>query len=188
MFQDPAVFLVRNGTAYNLPANAPPDTPHIPVGTMVLMERNLCAQHAIESKNWAIYKRTRRLIVDLGRKAFEDFVYAELDGTDEGLDGVEIRDLHDHVMDRFALILQEEIDENLCIFNIGIYPTKPLTIYTRKQELCQETPADANVAISEATMVTTITKHAVPTGGMEATWREWMTQVHDPLQAAGWPE
>ena len=70
-------------------------------------------------------------------------------------------------MDCFAKISYHEIDANLLQFNKGNDPTKTLTIYTHKQEWCSEIAADANVPITEATTVTTGTKHAVSTGCLE---------------------
>ncbi len=60
-------------------------------------------------------------------------------------------------------------------FNEGIDPSLTLAVYTRKQEKCQEIAADAEVPITEATMVTTGTKHAVATGGLEQEWKTWNT-------------
>ena len=51
--------------------------------------------------------------------------------------------------------------DNLADFNTGIDPGLPLAVYTRKQEQCQVFAFDAAVPISEATMVTTGTKHAL---------------------------
>ena len=77
-------------------------------------------------------------------------------------------------MDRFAEISQIEIDTNLANFNDGIDPSKTLAVYTQKQELYQEIANNAYVPMIEATMVTTGTKHAVATGGMDQPWKEWM--------------
>ncbi|KAL7523601.1 hypothetical protein ACHAXR_000252 [Thalassiosira sp. AJA248-18] len=88
-------------------------------------------------------------------------------------------------MDRFAKISQVEIDANLVEFNEAIDPTKTLAVYTRKQELCQEIANDAGVEITEATMVTTGTKHAVATGGMEDAWKIWMRRA---VPLCTWPE
>ena len=100
-----------------------------------------------------------------------------MDDLDEGLNGVGIQDLYDHVMDCFAQISQSKIDGNLITFNKGIDPSKTLAVYTRKQEFCQETANGADVPITEASMVTTGTKHAVATCGMDQAWKEWMRTV-----------
>jgi hypothetical protein len=49
----------------------------------------------------------------------------------------------------------------------------PLAIYTRKQEKCQVFAANARVPISNVTMITTGTKHALACGNMTLTWRKW---------------
>lgn len=62
-------------------------------------------------------------------------------------------------MDRFATISQLEIGANLKEFNGRcIDPSHTLAMYTRKQQLCQESALDAKVEITESTMVTTGTK------------------------------
>jgi hypothetical protein len=172
--QDPAVFLARNGAAYNPPAAAPPSYPVIAGGSTTAEREKARAEHAIDATFWATAVHAKRIAVNIGAAALEPFVYAELDDPDEGLDDVQIRDLYDHIMERFAKISQTEIDENLLEFNEGIDPSKTLAVYKRKQELCQEVAADAGVPITEATMVTTGTKHAVATGGMEEAWKSWM--------------
>ena len=87
---------------------------------------------------------------------------------------MDIRALYKHVMDRFAAISQIKIDDNLARFNKGIDLTVTLVVYTRKQELCQETANNESVPISETTMITTRTKYTVSIIGMEVAWRGWM--------------
>lgn len=181
--QDAPVFLARNGAAYNPPANAPADYPNIPGGTTTAERERLRGENDITKTYWETAEHAKRITVNIGAAAFDKFVYAELDDPDEGLNDVEIRDLYDHVMDRFASISQQEIDENLASFNEGIDPTLTLAVYTRKQERCQEIAADAEVPITEATMVTTGTKHAVATGGLEQEWKAW----NAPATVKTWP-
>ncbi|KAL7479535.1 hypothetical protein ACHAW6_005261 [Cyclotella cf. meneghiniana] len=57
-------------------------------------------------------------------------------------------------------------------FMKGINPSLPLSVYT-KQENCQDFATDAKVAISEETMVTTGTKHAIQCGDFTDIWKEW---------------
>ena len=63
---------------------------------------------------------------------------------------------------------------NLDTFNEPIDARCTLSVYIRNKELCQEMSKDAHVPITEATMVTTVTKHAVATVGMDDGWRVWM--------------
>jgi hypothetical protein len=184
--QDPIIFLARNGNAYNPPAAAPPTYPVIIAGATTAQREQARAVHATESIFWATAMHGRRIAVNIGSAAFDEFVYAELDDPDEGLNGITVRDLYDHIMDRFAHISQQEIDENLATFNEGIDPSKTLAIYTRKQELCQHVANDADVPITEATMVTTGTKHAVATGGMDQPWKEWKRMIAGNRTWANW--
>ena len=182
--QDAAVFQARNGAAYNPPAGPPPAYPVIANGATTAQREQARAEHSIDVKYWTTAEHGRRIAVNIGSAALEPFVYAELDDPDEGLDDVNISDLYDHVMDRFAKISQTEIDDNLAEFNKGIDPSRTLAVYTRKQELCQEIASDAGVEITESSMVTTGTKHAVAAGGMEEAWKSWM-RTATPLRT--WP-
>ena len=172
--QDATVFNARNGAAYNPPSTAPPVYPIIPPNATVPQREQLCAENALAIRFWDATDHGKRLAVTIGAAALEDFTYAEIDDPDEGLNDVIIIDLYNHIMDRFANISQAEIDANLATFNEGIDATKTLAVYTRKQELCQEIALDARVEITESTMVTTATKHAVSTGGMDEVWKQWM--------------
>ena len=182
--QDDAIFIVRNGAPYNPPNAAPSEYPNIPVGATVTDRERLKAENDLNKKFWLTAGHARRLAVNIGAAALEPFVYAKLDDPDEGLNNIEVRDLYDHIMDRFANISQAMIDKNLATFNEGIDPTRTLAVYTRKQEVCQEIAADANVPITEATMVTTGTKHAVATGGLEEEWKAW---IRTPPANRTWP-
>ena len=66
----------------------------------------------------------------------------------------------------------------------GIDPSLPLSVYTRKQEHCQDFAANARVPISEATMVTTGTKHAIQCGDFTDAWKEWNRR---PEPEKTWP-
>ena len=73
----------------------------------------------------------------------------------------------------YAQISQPDMDDNMTDFNIGMDPGLPLAVYARKQEKCQVFATDMGVPISEVTMVTTGTKHALATRNMTQAWREW---------------
>ena len=95
---------------------------------------------------------------------------ASLEDPDEGLNGVTIHDVYDYVMGKYVMISQAEVNANLDTFNNPIDASRTLFVYIRKQELCQDMAKDAHVPITEATMVTTGTKHAVATGGIDDAW------------------
>jgi hypothetical protein len=58
-------------------------------------------------------------------------------------------------------------------FHSGIDSGFPLAVYTRKQEKWQVFAADGRVPISNNTMITTGSKHALACGNMTLAWREW---------------
>ncbi len=66
-----------------------------------------------------------------------------------------------HIAIMYAQICQPDLDNSLANFNMGIDPGLLLAVYTRKQEHCQVFALDVAVPISEATMVTTGTKHTL---------------------------
>ena len=88
---------------------------------------------------------------------------------DEGLNGVTVCQIFDHIMLCFANVSQLEVDSNLIRFNKPMDPSVTLSVYVCRQERCQEVTADAEVPISEATMVSTLVKYAAATGGLDAT-------------------
>lgn len=171
--QDPATFLARNGTAYTPPAAAPPAYPIIPPAATTAERERLRAENDTSQTEWQTLQHVRRIAVNLVADAIEPVYYAELDDPDEGLNDVQVRDLIDHIRDRYCQIDQSDIDKNMEIFQQGIDPTLPLSVYIRKQENCQDFAKDARVPISEQTMVTTGTKHALQSGDFTAAWKEW---------------
>ena len=104
LLQDPVVFLARNGVTYDPPAAAPLPYPVIPPNATTAPREELRATNKVDSFNWDQYQHTQRIAVNIGAAAFDDWVIAELDDPDEGLNGVDIRTLYEHVMDRFATI------------------------------------------------------------------------------------
>ena len=184
--QNPAVFIARNGAAYNPPPAAPPIYPVIPAGSTTQQREQLRAENTINRNFWDTAEHGRQIAVTIGAAALEAWTYAELDDPDEGLNAVHIVDFYNHIMDRYANISQSEIDSNLISFNEGIDATKTLAIYIRKQEHCQETALDARVPIDESTMVTTGTKHAVATGGMDEAWKTWKRTAIADQTWANW--
>jgi hypothetical protein len=78
-----------------------------------------------------------------------------------------------HILTTYAQISQPDLDENMTDFHSSIDSGLPLAVYTRKQEKCQAFAADAGVPISDKTMITTGTKHALACGNMTLAWHEW---------------
>ena len=89
-------------------------------------------------------------------------------------------------MRNYTTISQAEVGANLDTFKKPINASHTLAVYIRKQELFQEIAEDAHAPITEATMVTTGTKNAVATGGMDDTWRVWMRLPNDQQTWVRW--
>jgi hypothetical protein len=70
-------------------------------------------------------------------------------------------------------------------FHSGIDFGLPLAVYTRKQENCQVFATDAGVPISNKTMITTGTKHALACSNMTLAWQEWK---RCPIIDHTWPK
>ena len=182
-FQDPPTFIARNGNAYNPPPNAPPGYPVIVAGATTAEREEARALHKIDVRYWDTATHAASLIAEIGAAAFDDeYILAELMDPDEGLNGITIRQIYDHVMLRFANVSQLEVDANLAKFNEPMDPSVTLAVYIRRQERCQEVASDAEVPISEATMVSTLVKHAAATGGLDVAWGAWKARA-----AAGLP-
>ena len=186
MLQQDAVFQERNGQAYNPPLFAPTSTPVFPTGSTVVQREKIKGIHKVDVKNYDIYKDAGRCAVDIGARAFEDWVFSELNNPTEGLAGVTIQQFSDYIKLNYGKATQEEINNNLVTFNQGIDASKPLAVYTRKHEICQGISEEANIPISATTMVSTGVKHAVSTGVMDTTCREWIIIAADPAQPADW--
>jgi hypothetical protein len=122
-------------------------------------------------------RATYRLVLAITREQFaaaiDDVYYAVFNDPTEGLNGVDLRMLVQHILTTYAQISQPDLDDNMNEFNIGINPGLPLAIYTRKLEKCQVFAADAGVPILDKLMVTTGSKHALSSGNMTLGWREW---------------
>ena len=132
-------------------------------------------------------KYAAALIAEIGAGAFDEFVLAELMDPDEGLNGVTIRQIFDHVMLRFANVSQLEVISNLIRFNEPMDPRVTLAVYVRRQERFQKVAADAEMPTSKATMVSTLTKHAAATGDLDVTWGTWKARTLARLPM-GWAD
>ena len=172
LLQDPVLYLQRNGADFVIPAAAPPDYPINAPAAAPAREAARAANLA-ERKAWNTYLIVATITRDQFAAAIDDVYYAALDDPTEGLNAVTLRDLVTHVCTTYASISQPEIDDNMAEFHTGIDAALPLAVYTRKQEKCQTFALNAGVPISEAMMVTTRTKAALNSGGMELAWREW---------------
>jgi hypothetical protein len=186
LLQDPAIYLARNGAAYTIPAAEPPTYPIIPIGATVQQREELRAINIAARKAWATYRLVLAITRDQFAAAIDDVYYAVLDDPTEGLNGVDLRTLVQHILTTYAQISQPDLDDNMTEFNIGIDSGLPLAVYTRKQEKCQVFAADAGVPISDELMVTTGSKHAISSGNMTLNWREWKRRPANEHTWANW--
>ena len=170
MLQAPSVFHARNGDFYNPLPNAPPSYPNILPNENTAECERLQSEHNLLYVHCAKYVHTGRIRA----AAFDKWGLTALEDSDEGLNGVTIRDVYDYVMGNYTTISQAKVDDNLNKFNNPIDASRTLAVYIRKQELCQEMAEDAHVPITEATMVTAGTKHALANSGMDDAWQVWM--------------
>ena len=173
LLQDPSIYLACNGAAFTIPANEPPTYPVIPTGATTQAREELCATNIATSKAWATYHLVLAITRDQFAATINDAYYAVLDDPTEGLNGINLRTLVQHILTTYIQISQPDLDDNMNEFNIGIDPSLPLAIYTRKQEKCQVFAANAGVTISDELMVTTGSKHALSSSNMTLGWREW---------------
>ena len=186
LLQDPAIYVARNGGAFTIPANEPPTYPVIPNGATAQAQEELRASNIAACKAWATYRLVLAITHDQFAAAIDDVYYAVLDNPTEGLNGVDLRKLVQHILTTYAQISQPDLDENMNEYNIGIDSGLPLAVYTRKQEKCQVFAADSGVPISVELMVTTGSKHALSSGNMTLGWREWKRRPANEHTWANW--
>ena len=158
--QDAPTFLACNGAAYTPLDHVPSYYLNIPPGTITAKCKHLKAKNENETAlgHWQKLQHVRHITINRIAEAIEPVNFAELADPDECLNNILIRDLLDHIHDRYCHIGQDEIDRNMEALLKGIDPSLPLSNYMRKQENCQDFASDARVPISDATMVTTETK------------------------------
>ena len=180
-------FLAQNGVSYNPPVNVPPAYPVIPGGATTAKRKEARALHKIEDQYYKTSVRAVTLITEISAAAFDVFVLANLMNPGKGLNGVTICQIFGHVMLRFVNVSQLEVDSNLIRFNKPMYPSITLAVYVRRQERCQEVASNAEMPISEATMVSTLVKHAAATGGLDVAWGTWKARALAG-QPMGWAD
>ncbi len=96
-----------------------------------------------------------------------------LDDLTKGINAINLHSLIMHILTTYAQISQPDLGDNMTNFNSGINLDLPLAIYARKQEKCQVFAAAAGVPISDETIITTGTIHALACGNMTLPWQKW---------------
>ncbi len=170
---DPAIYLACNGEVFNIPHIVPSGYPVISAGATAANRKELCATNAAACKAWNTYKMVLITTRDQFSAAIDDIYYAILDDPTEGLNTINLRTLVMHILNTYAQISQPDLDDNMTNFHSGIHSSLRLVPYTKKQEKCQVFATNAGVPISNKTMITTGTKHALECGNMTLAWRKW---------------
>jgi hypothetical protein len=171
LLQDPAIYLAHNREAFNIPHIEPPAYPVIPAGATTANHEDIRATNATACKAW-------------NTPILNDVYYAILDNPTKGINTVNLRTLVIHILNTYTQISQLDLDDNMTNFHSGIDSGLPFAIYTRKQEKCEVFAANADVPMSEKTMITTGTKHAMACGNMMLAWCKWKLC---PLIHHTWP-
>jgi hypothetical protein len=184
LLQDPTIYLACNEAQFDIPTAKPPAYPIVPTRANAPQCKELWATNAAAHKAWLTYCLVLSITRDQFAAAINGIYYAILDNPIKGLNGVDLHTLVTHILTTYAQISQPNLDDNLMEFNTGINPIVPLAVYTRKKEKWQVFAHNAGVPISDATMVTTKTKHPLATGNMTLVWRKWK---HCPIANHTWP-
>ncbi len=173
LLQDPALYLAGNGSSFDIPPAKPPLYPVVPASTTAHQRKELQAQNTSAHKAWTTYCLVRNITHNQFAAAINDVFYAVLNDPIEGLNGINLRTLVQHIATTYTQISQPNLDDNLADFNTGINPGLPLAVYMRKQKHCQVFALNATLRISKATMVTAGTKDALTYSNMTMAWHEW---------------
>jgi hypothetical protein len=174
LLQDLAIYLACNGEAFNIPNIEPPAYPVIPAGATTAKRKELHATNPAARKAWNTCKMVLTITHDQFEAAIDNVYYTVLDNPTKGLNTIDLCSLVMRTLTIYAWA-------NL------IWMTKQpssILVYTRKQEKCQVFATDAGVPLSNETMITTGTKHALVYGNMMLAWCEWKPH---PLPNHTWP-
>eukprot|EP00804_Cyclotella_cryptica_P015015 CCRYP_000612-RA/>CCRYP_000612-RA protein AED:0.44 eAED:0.30 QI:0/0/0/1/0/0/4/0/510 len=150
----------------------PHPTPTSPSTITAKCER-LKAKNETALGHWQTFQRMCCIAFNQVGKTINPIYYVELNHPNKGLNDVLVRDLLYNIRNRYCHNSQNEIDRNMDTSLKRIDPSLSLSIYTRKQENCQDFAAGTRVSISEATIVTTKTKHVIQCGNFTKAWKEW---------------
>jgi hypothetical protein len=166
LLQDPAIYLARNGEAFNIPNIEPPAYPVIPAGATSANHEELRATNSAACKAWNTHKMVLAITRNQFAVAINNLYYTVLNNPTKCLNAVDLCTLVMHIFITYAQISQPDLDDNMIDFHSGIHLGLPLAAYTRKQEKCQVFTTNAGVPIFNKTMITTSTTHALAGGNM----------------------
>jgi hypothetical protein len=116
LLQDPAIYLARNGEAFNIPQIEPPAYPVIPAGATTAKCKELHATNAAACKAWNTYKMVLTITCNQFVAAIDDIYYVVLDDPTKGLNTIDLCSLVMHILTTYAQISQPNLDDNMTDF------------------------------------------------------------------------
>ena len=122
---------------FTIPANGPPTYPPILAGATAQAREELRATNISVFKAWATCRLVLAIIRDQCASAINDIYYAVLDDPTEGLNGVDLRTLVQHILTTYAQISQLDLDDYMTKFNTDIDLGLPLAVCMQKHKKCQ---------------------------------------------------
>ena len=183
LLQDLATFTIQNVGPYVPPAAPPPVYLNIPA---VSESHEIECRRSKNNNDQCHYQTYKHVILIGVNQIYEDIkpvYYAKLESSNEGLSIINIRIFINHIIYHYCKIGQYGIDNNANRFNQCINPSLPLAAYCQKKEVCQGLIVDVAVPISNQTMGTTGTKHALQSSNIQQAWREWLRR---PVEQKNW--
>ena len=138
----------------------------IPANMSAQRQSKLIICHKAVKLIYDTYKAVTQCLWNQFQEAIHEDYLAELDNPDVGLTNVHPSIIYQHIIDRYVKIDLCMANDDGKQFNAPMEPSKPLAVYTKKQEHCQAFAADASNPIRMADMVQMGVTHAVATGVM----------------------
>ena len=138
---------------FQLPINPSKYPDDIPANVSALQCSKLLIHHKASKLVYDTFKAVTQCLWKQFQEAIHEDYLAELDNSDVVLTVVHPSVIYHHIVDRYAKIDLQMEEENRKNFNTTMDPSKPLAVYTQKQECCQASAADASNPISMVDMV-----------------------------------
>jgi hypothetical protein len=104
LLQDPALYLAQNGASFDIPTAKPPCYLIVPAGATTHQRKELRAQNTSAHKAWTTYRLVCTNTCHQFADAINDVIYAVLNNQIEGLNGIDLRMLVQHIATTYAQI------------------------------------------------------------------------------------
>jgi hypothetical protein len=102
LHRDSAIYLARNGEAFNIPHIEPLAYPVTPAGVMTADREELCATNAAAPKAWNTYKMVLTITRSQVSAAIDNVYYAVLDNPTKCLNAVDLHTLVVHILNTYT--------------------------------------------------------------------------------------